>query len=238
MSNSIPLDWLRTFPHQQAKQAVEALSETWKLLARRHQDGFNRTKKEPDLTLVLCSRVRDLHPRLLGNWSAEPVHVIVDPETLNIQSRTRTDIEYTWNDLDNWKIVFEFKKLKRTASSYKAYWGSDGLGRFVDGSYSLGDPVACMMGIIIDDYSQCVDPILQALGDSPEVQTNLKIQPSSNGSHLQRPSVLFPPAAAFDTIHLRPAASAPRQGSIHVAHFFLEFGYSPHSPQSRSKKNA
>jgi hypothetical protein len=95
-----------------------------------------------------------------------------------------------------------------------------------------------MVGIIIDDYSQCVDPILQALGNSQDVQNSLRIQPSSNGAHLQTPSILFPSAANFDTIHTRSTASAPQHGSIHIAHFFLEFGYSSPAPKSSAKKSS
>lgn len=235
MSSSVPLDWLTAFPLEQATQAVEALSGTWRLLAHRHQEGFHRAKKEPDLTLVLCSRVRDLHPRMLGNWSAEPVTVKVDPNTLVIESRTRTDIEYTWNDSRNWKIVFEFKKLKKSPGSRKEYLGDNGLGRFVDGSYSRGDSVACMVGVVVDDYPLCVPPIKTALSTDASLQTNLRICPSPIGTFLQTPSIVFPAHAAFDTIHMRPADRAPSHGSIHVAHLFLEFGYPPPPLKRRGK---
>lgn len=225
MSSGLPVDWLAAFPLEQSTQAVEALSETWKMLARRHRDGFHRAKKEPDLTLVLCSRVRDLHPRMLGHWSAEPVTVRSDPNSLVIESRTRTDIEYTWNDSRNWRIIFEFKKLKKTPSSRREYLGSNGLRRFVDGAYSPGDPVACMVGIVIDDYELCVTPIETALKGNSALQTSLRICPDRDGGYFQTPSSVFPAHAAFDTVHKRPTDRAPSHGSIHVPHLFLEFGY-------------
>jgi hypothetical protein len=236
MTSGVPVDWLAAFPLEQATQAVEALSGTWNLLAHRHRDGFHRAKKEPDLTLVLCSRVRDLHPRMLGHWSAEPVTVKVDPNSLVIESRTRTDIEYTWNDSRNWRIIFEFKKLKKTSRSRREYLGGNGLRRFVDGAYSSGDPVACMVGIVIEDYQLCVTPIETALNGDAALRASLRISAAGSGGYLQTPSIVFPAHAAFDTIHTRPADRAPSHGSIHVPHLFLEFGYPVVVPKRRARK--
>jgi hypothetical protein len=164
---------------------------------------------------------------MLGHWSAEPVHVQIDPASLTIHSRTRTDIEYTWNDSRNWKIVFEFKKLKKSTGSRKAYLGDEGLGRFVDGPYSHGDALACMVGIVIDEYPLCVDPLERALVHDGSLQAHLKILTTAEGAFLRSPSIVFPSAAKFDTAHSRPADEAPTHGSIHVAHMFFEFGYAP-----------
>jgi hypothetical protein len=219
--------WLAAFPIRPAADAVEALCESWHTLAAVRRVGFHRGTHEPQLTRVLKAHVERVTARergLLGMWATEAVQNEVDFETAKLSEERRTDIVYGWNnERVGIQLVFEFKKLDRLADSRARYLGNNGLGRFVTGTYSRGQAVAAMVGILIDPADQVLPPLQLALG-APEVVAALRLRVRSSGSPFDRPSNLFP-AADFDTEHEREADLAPSHGTIRVAHLFLAFGY-------------
>ncbi len=220
--------WLKTFPKPQANKAVHALQLAWSELASNYKTDFNRETREPRLTLVLATYLRDvisIRLKLLGHWGAEDVKAKVDFSSGKIIEQIRTDIEYLWNDhTQNLCIVFEFKKLDQKNRSHKHYYGENGLLRFVTGDYSLKQPLAFMAAVVLDDRHSCVTALRQAL---QHASTSLCAICQNKGDFLHTPSNLFPGIADFDTEHARDPAKAPPHGTIHVSHMFLEFGYPP-----------
>jgi hypothetical protein len=219
--------WQAAFPIRPAVEAADAICASWAILAARFKPGFHPKLKEPVLTRALKTHVENVTARergLLGMWAAESVINSIDDVTAEITEERRTDIVYGWNDdSQSIQVVFEFKKLKATARSRNEYLGPNGLGRFVTGIYSRGQPVASMVGILLDPFDAVVPPIHQALGQ-PTTIASLALSSHADGSTYQRPSRLFG-GADFDTEHHRPSELAAPCGSIQVAHIFLSFGY-------------
>jgi hypothetical protein len=219
-------DWQTAFPIRPATEAVDALCESWRILAARPRAGFHPKLREPVLTRALKAHVENVTARergLLGMWAAESVINTIDTDTAELTEERRTDIVYGWNDENqNIQMVFEFKKMNAKANARREYLGSSGLGRFVTGIYSRGQPVAAMVGILLDPFDAVVPPIHQALGEQATI-ASLNLCACNDGGVYQRPSQIFS-VADFDTEHRRPSDLAPQGGSIHVAHIFLSFG--------------
>jgi len=220
-------DWRAAFPIQPATEAVESLRQAWTELAARPLRDFNPKTKEDALTKRLKIYIENyVAPQrgLLGMWAAEDIIGAVDPSTGEMIEERRTDIAYGWNDQDkDMKLVFEFKRLGRQKRYRDHYLQDRGLGRFVTGIYSRRQSVAAMVGVLLDPQDEVVPPIRQALGDAA-LATALRLRKTAAGDPFTRPSTLFT-TADFDTEHERDAAFAPLQGTIHVSHFFLAFGY-------------
>lgn len=217
--------WQTAFPIKPATDAVDAICESWRILAEKPRPGFHAGLREPVLTKALKSHVENVTARqrgLLGMWAAESIINKLDPETAILIEERRTDIVYGWNDAtDSIQLVFEFKKLDRKARARKEYLGSDGLGRFVTGLYSCRQPIAAMVGILLDSFDDVVPPIQSALCDKTAI-SDLNICLRPDGAVYDQPSQLFT-AADFDTEHTRPSDLAPKNGKIRVAHLFLPF---------------
>lgn len=220
-------DWLAAFPIQPAKEAVEALRQAWSELADRPRPGFNRQTKEAALTKRLKVYIENYTARqrgLLGMWAAEDVIGEIDPVTGTLVEERRTDIVYGWNnEVQDIKLVFEFKRLGRQKRHRDHYLRDQGLRRFVTGIYSRHQVVAAMVGVLLDPESEVVPPIEEALG-STELATFLRLRPTAGGKPFTQPSILFP-NAHFDTDHERDPALASTHGYIRVSHFFLPFSY-------------
>lgn len=223
--------WSPAFPIRPASKAmskaVKALCESWRVLSAEKRPHFHSGIIEPRLTRALKAHVERVTSRdygLLGMWATEAVQNEMNFHTGKLIEERRTDIVYGWNNEEvGIQLVFEFKKLSRSARSRNLYLGEDGLGRFVSGIYGRGQQVAVMVGILNDLESRIVPPLLCALANS-EIINSLRIKPTSDGHSFSQPSLLFQ-EANFDTEHERNADLAPNHGTIRVAHIFLAFGY-------------
>jgi hypothetical protein len=94
-------DWLSAFPIRPATDAIDALRESWRILAEQPRAHFNPGMKEPILTKALKAYVENVTARergLLGMWAAEGVLHNIDMETAKLTQERRTDIVYGWND--------------------------------------------------------------------------------------------------------------------------------------------
>lgn len=231
-----PSNWLAAFPIQPATEAVEALWQAWSELSDRPRPDFNPKTKEPALTKRLKIYVENYTARqrgLLGMWAAEDVIGEICSATGALVEERRTDIVYGWNDeVQDLKLVFEFKRLGRQKSHRDHYLRDQGLGRFVTGIYSRRQAVAAMVGVLLDPADEIVPPIKKALGGS-DLAVALSLRPTTDGKPFAQPSILFA-SADFDTEHERDPALAPTHGHIRVSHFFLPFGY-PTSTQKPKK---
>jgi len=232
-------DWLGAFPLRPATDAVNALCESWKVLAAQYRPHFHPKSGEPNLTRVLKAHVENVTARergLLGMWSTEGVINRVEFKTGELLEERRTDIVYGWNDERvGIQLVFEFKKLNRLARSRRHYLGENGLRRFVEGLYGGRQPVAAMVGILIDPFESSVPALREALSDAT-LGPPLRLRRETVERPYDRPSRLFPGTADFDTEHDRPAELAAVHGAIRVAHLFLEFGYATPLQKGSTRK--
>jgi len=231
-------NWFSAFPIQPATEAVEALRQAWSELSDRPRVDFNPKTKEAALTKRLKIYLENYTARqrgLLGMWAAEDIIGDIDPTTGELIQERRTDIVYGWNnEVQDLKLVFEFKRLGRQKSHRDHYLREQGLGRFVTGIYSRRQAVAAMVGVLLDPEEEIVPPIINALGSS-DLAAVLRLRPTADGKPLIQPSTLFV-SADFDTEHERDPGLAPTHGHIRVSHIFLPFGY-PTSTQ-KAKKGA
>lgn len=222
-----PADWLAAFPIQPATEAVEALLQAWTELSARPRLEFNRKTKEPALTKRLKIYIENYTARergVLGMWAAEDIIGEIDPATGQLVKERRTDIVYGWNDeVQELKLVFEFKRVGKYKQHRDHYLRENGLMRFVTGIYSRRQAVAAMVGVLLHPASNVIPPIQKALTNEA-LAAELKLRSTAEGTPYFMPSQLFA-TAEFDTEHERDAALAPTHGHIRVAHFFVSFGY-------------
>ena len=206
---------------------MEALCQAWADLSERPHPDFNPKTKEPALTKRLKVYIENYTARqrgLLGMWAAEDIIGEIDPATGEMVEERRTDIVYGWNDeVQDLKLVFEFKRLGKQKRHRDHYLRENGLVRFVTGIYSRHQAVAAMVGVLLDPEADVVPLIRKQLTDK-KLATELKLRPAVDGTPFNKPSLLFE-AADFDTEHERALALAPTHGHIRVAHIFLSFGY-------------
>lgn len=242
---TIPTNWLAAFPILPAREAVEALREGWTYLASRPRAGFNPETHEGPLTKRLKVYVELYAARergVLGMWAAEDIIGDICPTTGSLVEERRTDIVYGWNDdVQDIKLVFEFKRLGKQKSHRDHYLLDQGLGRFVTGIYSRRQAVAAMVGVLLDPEPEIVPPIKAALSNTG-LATALRLRPNGAGQPYTTPSRLFA-NADFDTEHDRDPSLAPSHGHICVSHFFFAFGYptstvKPKKPSVKRKTSA
>ena len=217
-------DWRDAFPLRPAVAASDALLQAWSELASTPRPWFNAKTTEPRLTKRLKSHVERHVARqhgLLGMWAAESIGGELDVTTGRFEER-RTDIVYGWNDeATSLELVFEFKRVGKRKRHRDDYLGARGLARFVTGTYSRGQAIAAMVGILLAPEEDVVPPIQAALTESRTADA-LRLRRSPTGQPYSKPSLF--PQARFETEHDRDAELAPPHGYIRVAHFFVAFG--------------
>lgn len=235
-------DWYKAFPIETAQEVVKIVRQVWDELAVESSDTFHPGRKEPDLTILLCEQIILVvkeRTKLTGLWSYERPFGRVAAATAKgkkVVDRRRTDIQY-FSDATQLNLIFEFKKISHTLTRRKAYTGVDGMLRFVTGTYSTGQPVAIMVGILTEQHSSCVPPLERYLR-SAAMKATLFMTPHGNGELVLKPPVLFPGNTEFDTTHLRSTSKAPDHGYITMAHMMLGFPGLPEATSRASKRAA
>lgn len=211
--------WFGAFPVDTAAQAAAAICKSWEFLTTKPLH-FNPKMTEPRLTKAVKIHVEQVTARqagLLGMWAAENVIGVIDETSGKVTDERRTDITYGWTNVQaGFQLVFEFKKLTRHAKSRASYVGPSGMGRFVTGLYSKGQPMAAMVGILIDAHDTIVPPLVKILEATTSTTALKSIM--VDGKVCKAPSELFG-EAEFDTAHTR----APEMDTIRIAHLFLRF---------------
>ena len=130
---------------------------------------------------------------------------------------------YGWNDdVRSFELVFEFKRLGKQKRHRDHYLGERGLARFVTGTYSCGQAIAAMVGVLLAPADDVVPPIRAALGEK-RTAASLRLRSGATGRPYTEPSTLST-RAMFDTEHDRDEDLAPPDGYIRVTHFFVAFG--------------
>jgi len=220
-----PAAWHKAFLGGQSTLAVNALHEAWKRLVTSSPETFGPRAKEPVLTEILCEHLaaNQARDRLTGLWSHEvrQGRLVRSGRRIAVVDRKRTDIQYfTDSGKPALRLIFEFKRIDHQLSRRKKYTGEEGMMRFITGEYSVGEPLALMVGILAVHRDDSVPP-LESWLNSNEARNQLHIQ-LADGVQARRPSAFFTPAD-FDTEHLRPAGKGPDHGTIVISHIFLEF---------------
>jgi hypothetical protein len=237
------LSWQRAFRQGQAPAVVQALCSGWNNLAQAiSPDTFHATAKESHLTELLCEHLRATQrdTKLSGKWSYEnrvAKLTRVSAQGLGAHQRKRTDIQfYSDRDTPALDLVFEFKKLGSPRKRRDDYSGAEGMLRFITGIYAEGQPVALMVGILLEHPDDCVPPLSRWL-DSAEAKVLLHME-SVGDRQRYLPSRLFPEHSAFDTEHLRPSALAPEHRTIVISHLFLGFPNGPAAGAKQKRRTA
>lgn len=217
--------WEELLPIDEANQAANSLAEIWQKVVRsnRNTSQFNFKKSEPKLTEYLHIHLCKLQNQygLTGFWINEQQTPYLD--SMKDLKRTRQDITYSSNASKRFSLVFEFKKVTKTSSSYNKYKGEDGMRRFVDGEYSIGEPLAAMVAIVESCKNDVVAELKKNILNGKNIGT-LSLQKHSNNEYFLEPSIALARSSAFDTLHCRPQEKAPPgQSTIILAHIFLSF---------------
>ena len=117
------------------------------------------------------------------------------------------------------RLTFEFKKLKDSHASRKAYYGRDGMLRFVQNKYGREQPIGVMVGILNSPLSVCPAKLTQALGKS-DIVASLSVIQDATSRVVRNPSAQFAGVAAFDTHHTRVSGKLIM---VILAHLMLPF---------------
>ncbi len=214
--------WREAFPAQSAGRVVEYMLATWNELAARKLYHFSWAQTEPKLTLALKEILKDnAHTvGLQGFWGGEDQSVKLDPATLKPLKGYRTDIIYH-SDLEGLSLTFEWKKLKGTSASRKAFYGKEGMGRFLeDDGYAKRQPFGLMVGIIESPRHRKDTQSLMVAMNKDDILALLHMIPDDGGVHLRAPSRELPGLAMFDTQHVRHSGGFSTFTFIHL---FVEF---------------
>lgn len=234
--------WQRAFRSGDAPTVVRALRAAWDYLVATSPDTFAPGEPEPRLTELLGQHLHDTKAdhKLTGLWTYETRQGAIQRATakgLRMGKRKRTDIQYFSNREDPaLELVFEFKKLGHQKSHRDHYVGKEGMLRFVTGEYSLRQPLAVMVGILVTHADDSLPPLTQWL-NGPDAKALLYME-TVDGQQARSPSSFFPDESLFDTEHLRSRDKAPAHGTIVISHVFLDFPGLPRAEMRRSKQQA
>lgn len=215
-------EWRLAFPKEEAGTVIKHMVDTWNWAAQFRTRHFSYGLKEPDITDALEYHLDTRAPEvgLTGFWGTETRETDYDPQTGERRKSWRTDILYFSNrNTKPLKLTFEFKKLKDNQPSRKAYYGDEGMMRFVDNKYGREQPMGVMVGILDSPKSVCPGKLKQALGKA-EVAAQLKVIPDASSRVVREPSAEFKNLAAFDTHHARVSGEYI---TIVLAHLMLPF---------------
>ena len=230
--------WHKAFKAGDAAQCVAVMHRAWTELVAASPETFRPGEKEHHLTELLCQYLADTRAstRLTGLWSYENHQGRLDrknPKGMVVTQRKRTDIRYFSNREDPaLNLIFEFKKLDHRKTARDGYI-SEGMLRFITGEYSIGQPLALMVGILTIHRNDTLPALHQWL-DSPDAKSLLFMETLKTGQR-RVPSAFFE-QAAFDTEHLRPCDKAPSHGTIVISQLFLDFPDLPRTAKSRSRR--
>lgn len=235
------LAWRKAFLGGQAVHTVATLHAAWKFLADVSAVTFGAHVDEPSLTKLLGQYLESTkqQARLTGQWSYEvpqsKLETGPDGGLRRVKCK-RTDIKYfSDRSLPALHLVFEFKYLDHRSAPRKKYMGEDGMLRFITGEYSIGDPMAIMVGIMKFHWDDCVPPLLRLL-NSADAKSSLYME-TTKGTQVRTPSEFFS-QADFDTEHLRPTDKAPEHGTIVISHLFCGFPNPARAKTARERREA
>lgn len=198
--------WSSAFPQQSAQMVVSYLVGVWNQLTAHPSPHFGWHLKEPNITKRFKQHLENGSETfgLSGMWVAENVSMDLHPVTGAPSNENRTDILYFSDCVHpSLRLTFEFKKLKDTSHSRKAYFGAQGMGRFLSGTYAKTVPFGLMVAIIEKGSQRaCVDKLKRSLRGKTAHQTLLYVSGDPNKC-LTDPSMHLTGMAEFDTEHQR-----------------------------------
>jgi hypothetical protein len=216
-------DWRKTFPYEDTRQVVSFVKETWCDLVARKVPRFDPSSHEPKLTHFL-SRVLDMRASdegLTGCFVSEGHEGKPNLETGELENKGRTDIRY-FSDRTEIDLTFEFKKLKNRRDSRLAYYGTEGMQRFLNGKYSSDKHLGLMVGLISENVDACINGLKLSISRHHHSGGNLHMSPDADGTYIHEPSRELPGLVQFDTEHSR--ATYSNKVPIVLCHLFLFYG--------------
>lgn len=215
--------WRKTFPYEDTRQVVAFVKETWNDLVARKVPKFNPSSHEPKLTQFLSSVLgaRAAEAGLTGHFTSEGVEGTANLETGELENAGRTDIHY-FSDRARVDLTFEFKKLKDRRDSRLAYYGPEGMHRFLNGKYSVDKHLGLMVGLVATDVEACVNGLKRSIARQHHSGGDLHMSPDADGTYIHEPSRELPGLVQFDTEHSR--AIYGNQIPIVLCHLFLLYG--------------
>lgn len=234
--------WQRAFRSGDAPTVVRALRAAWDDLVASSPETFHPGEPEPRLTELLGQHLHDTKAdhKLTGLWTYETRQGTIQRTTakgVRIVKRKRTDVQYFSNKEEPaLELVFEFKKLGHQKSHREHYIGEEGMLRFVTGEYSLRQPLAVMVGILVTHADDSLPPLTQWLNGA-EAKSFLYME-TVDGRQTRSPSGFFPTESLFDTEHLRSRDKAPAHGTIVISHVFLDFPSLPRASVHGGRRQA
>lgn len=222
--------WLKAFPgnENEPRQAVAFLSKTWNDVVPRLSHLFKLSMRENNHTEVFAYYLQKYSKsigRLTGFWENESPFITMEndetPQKARVSDRRRKDIVYLSNINGTQLImIFEFKKITASRSSWSAYCKNDGMLRFITGNYAIGLPFAVMVGMVIGDPKLPVQSLQRCI-ESARASNDLCLV-TRFGKVIIEPSLLFPGVCTFDTEHNRPPTKGPAHGKIILSHLFVQ----------------
>ena len=215
-------NWDELLPMEEVALSAKHLINVWASVSQADTAHFKYSKRETDLTERLHSFLSKLAPEsgLTGMWINEAQDTFYSDEG-EVVGRNRKDITY-FSNLTGTRLtlIFEFKKLSK--SNLAAYRGVNGMRRFVDGNYGVGQSLAVMVALVKENMADTIEAMNRSLSQKA-IQSELKMVHDENGAYIRRPSDVLPEAAEFDTEHWRPLEKSPQNGTTTLAHIFLGF---------------
>ena len=195
--------WQKAFLGGDATHAVAVMHAAWKELVAASPGTFHPKRKEPELTEMLGIHLKAIRQqtKLTGLWSYESPQGKLkrNRDGVAVVERKRTDIQYFSNREDPvLTLIFEFKKLSHSNTQRNKYTGESGVLRFVTGEYSLGEPLALMVGILVEHRDDCV-PLLAAWLDTADAKSVLHLE-TIGGRQTRSPSRFFAAASSIPSI--------------------------------------
>lgn len=203
---SVRNDWRNAFPQQRAQEVVAFVVRHWHLRAQMADPYFGWHLREPDITKRFKQRLELAadDAGLSGAWMAENVSMEFHPKTEKPLKPHRTDIVYFSDAVKpRLRLTFEFKKLLDTRASRKAYYGTNGMGRFLEGTYAKDEPFGIMVAVIAEDGGRCATALKRAMCNEDLNGVLEYVPDEKTGAWLREPSVEMPGLAEFDSQHRR-----------------------------------
>lgn len=201
--------WSAAFGRQATiEDVLRFVLDHWTLLQRQPlPKDLLYANKEPKITKFFGHSLykHSVAAGITGYFVPEaPVSNIVAQE---LAKTGRTDLVYASDRLDpRLELVFEFKKLRSGSRHGRGDYCTDGIRRFVDGTYSRGQQVAFMVALI-EHRAEAgeISVALRRTMQVPDLATILRFIVDARGRKVIAPADRFV-ACDFETMHARDHA--------------------------------
>jgi hypothetical protein len=222
ISGTLDAQWQEFVPIEQVPRVLAYISTLWKELVNQFPATHHFRIREEKLTLSLNDYLDDFQRKKTNGITGRFVPEIWNLQRLptgEISRKSRSDILYFFSAAGVPELVIEFKKLDCNSAKRKLYC-TEGMRRFVDGTYAKNQTIGVMCGLVQGGCSIAVPRLIKHLL-KPEVAQRLSMVADTSGSYITSPSRTAVGSFDFDTLHDRQIET--QVSRIAVVHFFVEF---------------